>query len=249
MTGPIPVVILAGGKPVTGPDGEPINRGLIRVEGRTMLERVVSALLGAPSVGEIVVVGNTPSVEGSRSIPDTGGFVDNILAGIAQFAGAAHVLVATSDTPFLTPECVEDFVTRALALEADFVYPFVPVKLCYERFPGVKRTSIRIREGALTGGNMVMARPGFLVEQRGRTEEAYAARKSPFKLATMIGLGMTLRLVVGMTVFPAVVGVAELERAISNLLGGKARGVCSSYPEIATDIDRPEELAAFQSQA
>lgn len=245
MSGSVPAVVLAGGKPVSGPNGQPIQRALIPLQGRTMLERVTEALQGAPAVGKVLVVGDVPPPAGCLHAADRGGFVPNILAGVEAFPDAPHVLVATSDTPFLTPECVQDFVERALALDADMVYPFVPVALCTQRFPGLKRTSLRLREGKLTGGNMVLARPGFLIEQRRRTEDAYAARKSPFRLARMIGPGMTLRLALGVLVWPSLVGVPELERAISNLLGGKARGICSSYPELATDVDRPEEIAAL----
>jgi molybdopterin-guanine dinucleotide biosynthesis protein A len=245
MSEATPAVVLAGGKPVTTPDGRTTPRALVEVHGRPMVERVADALREARSVGDVLIVGDIPPVSGCLRAADRGGFVENILAGIEAFPNAGHVLLATCDTPFLTPASVDDFAERALALDADMVYPFVPVRLCYERFPGIKRTSLRLREGAMTGGNLVLARPAFLIQQRERTAEAYAARKSPFRLARMIGPGMTLRLAIGVTIWPSLVGVPELERAISNLLGGRARGVCSAYPELATDVDRPEELAAL----
>jgi hypothetical protein len=37
-----------------------------------------------------------------------------------------------------------------------------------------------------------------------------------------------------------------LERAVGRLLGGTAKAYVSPYPEIATDIDKPSDLAAIE---
>ena len=44
----------------------------------------------------------------------------------------------------------------------------MPVDLCYLRFPGVKRTSLRLREGRFTGGNAMLVNGAFLMAHRER---------------------------------------------------------------------------------
>jgi molybdopterin-guanine dinucleotide biosynthesis protein A len=241
----IPAVVLAGGRPK--PEWQAMgvtNRALIEIEGRTMLARVATALRAASAVGSITVLGDVPdSLEYDR-LPDQGGFVENIFAGLAAAEGDC-ALLCTSDTPFLTGEAVQDFLARGAEIDADMVYPYVPVEKCYACFPGIRRTAVTLREGKFTGGNMILVRPAFMLAQRARLAQAYAARKSPLRLALMLGIGTTLRLAVNMTVRPGLLNVPELEAAVSHLLGGTARGLLSDYPEIATDIDRPADLRAL----
>lgn len=222
------------------------NRALIPVNGRPMLACVVEALRGAETIGPVTVIGDLPDSAEYDRIADLGGFVENLFAGLEACGDAEYALVATADLPFLTAESVDDFVRGARALNADVIYPVVPVEECYRRFPAVKRTAASLRDGKLTGGNLVLMRPRFMLEHRDRIAGAYAARKSPLRLALLLGLGTTLRAAIALTVAPNLLSVAQLERAVGRLLGGTARATISSYPELATDIDRPSDLAAIQ---
>jgi len=222
------------------------SRALIEAGDRTLLQCAVDALRGADSIDRITVVGDMPDSPDYARVADHGGFVENLFAGLEACGGADLALVATADAPFVTAEVVEDFVAHGRVLDADLVYPVVEVAKCYERFPGMKRTAAPIREGRFTGGNMLLMRPAFMLSQRDRIASAYAARKSPLKLAMMLGLGTTLRAAVAITVYPRAIDLASLERAVGRLLGGKARCYVSPYPEIATDIDKPEDLAALR---
>ena len=250
--GGVPCVVLAGGR--VKPDLQAVigqeKRALAVVNGKTLLEIVVSALEAAPSVGPITVVGDLPPSDRWASLPDAGDFVSNVMAGIGSHAAAPFVLVATSDLPFLTGQGVEDFVRGAkkLAVErqADIVWPVVPLALCYERFPGIRRTALKLREGRFTGGNFLLARPAFVLSHRDHLTSAYAARKSPSRLASMLGIGTVSRLLFSQTVAPHLLTVPLLEQRISRLLTGQARAYVSPFPEIATDLDRPSDFAAIQ---
>src|SRR5258706_2191159 len=177
--GSVPAVILAGGiaKPDFVAKTGHINRALVVINGRTMLDRVVGALREAPSVGAITVVGNLPASGGFTSVKDHGGFVENIFAGVESSAPSSYILIATVDIPFITGEAIQDLVERGAALGADIVYPIVAVAECYKRFPGIKRTAVKLREGEFTGGNLVLARPEFLRKHRAHITQVYAARK------------------------------------------------------------------------
>jgi hypothetical protein len=83
--------------------------------------------------------------------------------------------------------------------------------------------------------------------QRERIAQAYAARKSPLRLAWMLGLGTVFRFGLSFVFGPKVLRIADLEASVSRLLGGKARALLCSDPEIATDIDRASDLAALKN--
>jgi hypothetical protein len=243
-------VVLAGGK--ARPDliaatGQ-TNRALVIVNGKTLLEHSVDALRASPLCGSVTVVGDVPESADYAHLPDAGDFVSNVLAGATASAEAPFLLLASADMPFLTGEVVTTFLREALALAqesgAGLIYPVVPVGDCYARFPGVRRTSLRLKEGELTGGNLMLARPHFLLAQKDRLAAAYAARKSPLRLAAMLGPETVLRLLFSQPFAPQLLTIPLLEAQVSRLLGGPARALLTHHPEIATDLDRASDFAA-----
>ncbi len=246
---PVAAVVLAGGgvKPEMAEATGVTTRALIPVHGVPMLTRVISALQSSGAIGDIAVVGETGSADRYVQVADQGGFVENLFAGLDAGGAGEQVVIATADLPFLTGDSVRDLVDRGSDLGVDIVYPVVPVRACYARYPGIRRTAVKTREGEFTGGNLVLARRSFLERQRRQLQEAYSLRKSPAKLAWLLGPGILLRFAASRVVGPSALSVAHLEKAVSNLLGGRARALISPYPELATDIDRPEDLKALES--
>ncbi len=251
---PLPTVILAGGK--AKPEMQAVtgmaDRSQVVVAGKTLLRHVVDGVRtageGGGPLGPIVVVGNPPISSDYACVSDTGDFVGNLFAGLRAFPDAPFVLIATSDLPFVTGAEVGAFVRAALAHahahNADLVWPVVPVALCYERYPGVRRTALKVREGHFTGGNLALVRPKFLLAQHDRVAGAYAARKSPLKLAVMLGIETVTRLLLSQKVAPSLLTIPFLEARVGALLGGSTRAIIVNLPEIATDLDRPSDFDA-----
>lgn len=249
----LPCVVLAGGKAkpellaITGQ----ASRALAIVNGKTLLRHVVDALQGVGPPGlidTITVVGDVPDSTDYARLPDEGDFVANVFAGLSAHAGSEFVLIATSDLPFLTGEVVAGFVhgavERAQESGAGVVWPIVPVAECYRRFPGVQRTSLCLRGGEFTGGNLALVRPAFLLANRERIADAYAARKSVVKMAWLLGLGTLGRLALSQTLSPNLLTIPMLEARVSRLMGGPVRALICAFPELATDLDRPSDFAA-----
>lgn len=246
----VPVVVLAGGK--AKPDLQAAtgqtNRALVVVQGKPLLSHVVDALRASDAIGSITVVGDVPDSADYTRLPDAGDFVGNIALGVGEYVSAPFVLIATSDLPFLSGDIITQFVTaareRAESSKAAFVWPVVPVAACYARFPGVKRTALKVREGEFTGGNLMLVRPQALLAQKQRIADAYAARKSVLRLAVLLGPGTLLRLALSQTLIPGLLTLPFLESRVSRLLGVPARALVSDSAEIATDLDRPSDFAA-----
>jgi molybdopterin-guanine dinucleotide biosynthesis protein A len=246
----VPIVILAGGKASMDMEAATgvSNRALIEVGGKPMLLRVVEGLRESELCGPITVIGKVPPSDYYSRLPDKGDFVSNTVSGAVANEDAPFVLICTCDLPFLTGESVTDFLTAALEKAtqsgASVIYPVVAVGRCYQRFPGLKRTALKLKEDRFTGGNLMLARPQFLISQRQRIADAYRARKSPLRLANMLGWDMIFRLLVSQTLMPNLLTLPLLEKRISQLIAGPARVFVSAYPEIATDVDKPSDYAA-----
>lgn len=249
----LPAVVLAGGR--SKPELEALtgqsSRALVKVHGKTMLRHIVDALRASEHIPALTVVGAMPASADYALLPDGGDFVTNVFNGVAAYADAPFVLITSSDLPFLTGENVAAFVreaqARAQETDADIIYPIVPVAACYAQFPNVRRTSLKLREGEFTGGNMMLVRPNALLPLRQQLAEAYAARKSPLRLAAMLGPGMILRLILSQKLAPGLLTLPFLEEHVSRLIGATARALICAYPEIATDLDRPADFAAAEA--
>lgn len=245
-----PAVVLAGGtaKPrVEAVIGVRV-RAMAVVNGKTLLSHVVDALSGVSGVGEITVVGNVPESGAYVQVNDGGDFVTNIFAGLERCKGAAYALVSTSDLPYVTANSIDAFLCGAIDLAessgANIIYPIVGVETCYTQFPGVKRTARKLKEGKFTGGNMVLLRPAFMMKHRDKIAKAHEARKSPARLAAMLGIGTLIRLVLSQSISPRLLSVSMLEEKASSLLGGSVRALICPHADIATDLDKPEDFIA-----
>jgi molybdopterin-guanine dinucleotide biosynthesis protein A len=238
---PIPAVLLAGGRDKSGLTeitGEPV-RGLIPIRRKPMIGYVLDALQASPSIGEIVAVGPdalAKALPGARLLPEGADLLSNIQAGLAAVSGAPYALLLTADIPFLTPEALEDFVSRGLESGGDVCYPIIPQAASEARFPGMKRTYVRLNEGRFTGGNMMLVRVDFFRKMEHLVSEAYGLRKKPLRLAQRVGLGLMIRLLIGQ------LRILHAETRIGRILGGKVRAVVTEYAEIGADVDKPDDL-------
>ncbi len=228
--------------------GQP-NRGLLQADhaedyeaeipvgGRPMADWILDALTAAPSVTSIGMVGPASlKRDGVALAPMTGDMFGNILQGLSTAPeGAEEVLFVTGDIPWITPEVIEAFL-QAAPQDVDVVYPVIPKEVAESRFPGTKRTYVRLREGIVTGGNLFVARTEAVPRLKERAEILLAHRKSPVALARDVGLGLLLKLVTGRLTLP------EAERRVGGLLGIRGRAVIFPYAEAGVDVDKPEDL-------
>lgn len=227
------------------------NEALIPVAGRPMLERVLAALVAVPAVRGCAVVG-PPDVLGEPLreafgdrvvlVPSGDGLMDNVLRGVRHFAGDGRpTLLSTSDLPLLEPEAAATFIASALATGADFCYSIIPKDVMEAAYPGGRRTYARVRDGTFTGGNLMLLNPAVADACAERARAFLAARKSPLRLALLLGPGFLLQLVLGR------LGVADLERKVSGLFGVTARAVVVRHASVGMDVDKLSHLRLAES--
>lgn len=244
----VTAAVLAGGKgkrdllAATGVE----NLALLVVHGETMLSRVVRALKQSGCVGKVYVVGHLPVPDDCVSLPDRGDFVENVLQVASAVDKNEFILYATADTPFLTPQAVEDFVARGLLSGAEMCYPVVPLELCERRFPNIPRTALRLREGAFTGGNLLLIRAGVVQRQAELLRRAFAARKSVWAMAGILGGGIIVRALLARLLFPRLLSIAHIKARVQQLMGATAQEIVTEYVEVGVDIDRVEHLQVLK---
>ncbi len=218
---------------------------LIEIAGRPMLSYVVDAVVGSPRVGRIVVVG--PSVlrrilpERVHLVEPGADLVENVRLGVAALAGlpgepGEALLVSSGDVPLLTPEIVDRFLDLCAPAPASVHYPVIRRETCEARYPGARRTYARLKEGELTGGNLFLVAPDACPPCLAVLERFFAARKSPVRLARLLGVGFLLKFLFKRA------GISDAEAICTRLTGCPARAVICPDPEVGMDVDRPEHL-------
>jgi GTP:adenosylcobinamide-phosphate guanylyltransferase len=219
---------------------------MIDIKGRPMVSYVVDALKSSPSIGTVVVVGPSKelkeilSAEGITCIEQGSDLMENLVLALKQVEGE-KVLVVACDIPFLTSIAVEDFLARCLEREADFYYPIVRKEDNEAKFPGVKRTYVKLREGVFTGGNLFLLSPVIFEGKEDFGRRVMALRKNPLKLAKLLGLGFALNFLLKR------LSLSEVEKKVWEVFNLKGSAVISPYPEISVDIDRKSDLELIHS--
>lgn len=161
----------------------------------------------------------------------------NMERGLEQASGP-YVLLVTGDLPLLRAEMVDDFVARCERCQEpqDVWYAVVERTAGESRYPGLRRTWVRMADGTFTGGNLAVVERHVVARARRMLELAIAARKNPLALARLFGVGTLWRFVRGRLT------VAEMEARVGHMLGIKGKAVITPHVEIGIDVDKPADL-------
>jgi GTP:adenosylcobinamide-phosphate guanylyltransferase len=237
-------VVLAGGPldDVARLQAGAPNKAFVEIAGTTLVGRVLLALRGASGIGRLIVVA-PPSMRGHPDLapadelrPDGVTISESLRNGLAGLDGEHDVLIVASDLPVLTPVAVEDFVHGVGVLAADVVYGCVERSVHVARFPDVPHTWARMREGTFCGGGIAAMKPRALPLLARFIERLGAARKHPFKLASLFGWDMLARFALGRLT------IATAEARAARILGAPVRAFISPYAETAVNVDRLSDV-------
>ena len=219
------------------------NKAFVEIAGVALVGRVLAALRASPQLGRIVVVA-PQSMRGHPGLaladelrPDGVRVSESLRSGIAGFADGDDLLVVASDLPVLTPAAVDDFIARLRACNADVAYGCVEKEVHVRRFPEVPHTWARMRDGTFCGGGIFGIKPRALPLLERFIERLGAARKHPFRLASLFGWDMLVRFAIGR------LAIARAEARATAILGAPVRAVVSPYAETAVNVDRVSDVA------
>lgn len=243
----VDAVILAGALN-EGPLGDLSTEryeALVPLAGRGMVQYVIDALRDAETVDGISLVGfpefrERMPLEGVRLVPAGKTFLDSARIGLEVNPTAERLLFITSDVPMVTGPVIDRFVSACMGREGDFFVPVVTRTTSEARFPGVRRTYVKLREGEITLGNCFFGTRHSIGRVLPEIEKLVQQRKSPLRMAVTLGPVFVIRLLTHTA------GLVHLERLFRRVTGTEGHAIMSDDAELATDVDKPEQLLTIE---
>jgi len=246
----IDVLILAGAR-IDGALSEyssAKHEALIKINNKPMVEYVIKAVINARLTDRAAIVGPEKEIKNSIDykldlIIDSGdSLIENIQRGIHKLNPQKNVMLISSDIPLITSEVIDEFIVLCEEKEADIYYPIISRENSDARFPGMKRTYVKLTEGSFTGGNMVIINPDVLSETLTWIKKAVLWRKKPLKLSKLLGVKILFKLLIGNLT------LTEIEQRVAKLTGYKGRGMITEHPEVGFDVDKPSDLKLMRKE-
>ena len=243
-----PVIILAGGE--KGPLFETtgfVEKALIPIHGRTMVEHVVDAFRTCPRAGDIVVVGSSnldglPGMVHVRKRLFTGlNLVQNLLHAVTYVkhrlyrSAAEHngYVISFCDAVFLSPDAINDTLATIEASDADVVLHYVDRTAFETAGLPTQRTYIPVGGQQLTGSTIYYVRKfGKILGLLPQLARLRKLRKQPEKMLDAIGCSDD--------------NLEAIERAMMDRFSLRVRLCVSPHPELGLDVDKPSDLELAQ---
>ena len=241
------VIVLAGEKKDSNNNTEEkLNKAFYKIKDKYMIDSVVETLRKSGSIDRIAVVGPKDKLESvigdmvDYVIEGADSIVSNVLLTLECFPEDKKILIVTSDIPMITRESIEDFIERCREKDVDLCYSIVDKKVNDRKYPGVRRTYARLWEGRFTGGNVFYFNPAVKDKCKDFIEKMLEYRKSPTKMARVLGFGFLLRLALG------ILTINAIQKKCESLLGIRGAAIISPYPEIGNDVDSLSDLEIIE---
>lgn len=242
----IAAVVLAGtrpgGDPLAGAEGKP-HKALIEIEGRPLLERVVTALreAGIERIGiscDEGPVADLARAHGCEVLRTGSGPSES--ANIAFETLGVPLVVTTADHALLRPEWVRELVDGTPSF-ADVGVALARREDIEVALPGSRRTYLRFADGSWSGCNLFLLRTPRAEAALKTWRSVEADRKRPWRIAGRLGLGTLASYALGRLTLAD--GIARLGRRI----GLVASLVRASDGLAAVDVDKPSDLVEIRN--
>jgi len=238
---PPAALILAGSRGGADPVaayGGASHKALLRLGGRTLLDRVAGALRGA-GIGAITVCADHADVLseadrlGMAALPPAAGPSASVAAALS--AVGAPLLVTTADHALLQPEWVAQFLNDAPS-DADVAVLLARRPLVEAAAPDTRRTWLRFRDGDWSGCNLFLLLTPAAAGAIDLWQEVERDRKRPWRIVRRLGPAMLIRYLTGRLT------LADALAALGRRAGVRAAAVSSAFGLAAVDVDKPADL-------
>lgn len=220
------------------------SKALIKFDGRSILERTLTALRESERVKRIVLVGSSEVIENADaakadvSLREGASGPENIFRGLDYLMELSdppeRVLICTSDLPFIEAASVRKFVDSCPERK-DFCVPLIAEDDFAEAFPEASATFVQLVDGSYTTGCLYSATPEGLRKAIHHIDRLFLNRKSKIGMARLLGWGFVYRLLTKKLT------IRDIETKVVELLGCTGAAVPNSPPELAFDVDYIED--------
>ncbi|KUG05195.1 hypothetical protein ASZ90_017381 [hydrocarbon metagenome] len=222
------------------------NEAFISIAGQPMLLYVYRALRKSDYVKRIVISG--PQQELQKITPDdehlyfaAGGenaieSLTNAVELLKRDGISENILVMPTDIPFITRAAIDDFIEQTERTEGDFFYALTRKEVNEEKFPGVSRTYVQLKDGVFTGGNLFLLRSDMVEKALDMAVELVMRRKNPLAMGRLFGLRMVCSYMLKK------LSIDMVEKRFYEVMQIKGKGIISDYAEVGVDVDKPSDL-------
>jgi hypothetical protein len=124
-------------------------------------------------------------------------------------------------------------VDKVQETDHDMYYFVVERSVMEKRYPGSKRTFLRMKDMEVCGGDIHAGGAAVLKDTHPIWKRLLEARKNPVKQAWLLGLDTLI-----MILFHQLT-IAEAERSVSRRIGLKGHVIVCPYAELGMDVDKP----------
>lgn len=228
------------------------NKALIRLQDKYLIEYVLDAIDEAPSIDNIVVVGlkkeQLPERTGKKTVflDFNGSRINNILTGLnyhKENLDGSHVVIFPSDIPFMNGEIIEKTIAQMNIEETDMdLYYALVSKSSFDRiYPNAPRSFRKFKEGIYAGGDIITLRVQTGLDNADIINTMVTNRKSMIKYILTFSPLFLVRYLLGRL---SVNSITEFFEKKFNIF---ATIFFSELPEIAMDLDYPDQLAKFDN--
>lgn len=240
MTG-FSALVLAGsrgGEDPVAAYGGASHKAMIRLDGETLLARVVGALRAA-GAGRIAVISSDADVRAEAARLDCEALDEASGPSLSVKAGAqalgTPLVVTTADHALLQPQWVRRFLTDTPP-DADVTVLVAARATVEAAAPGTKRTWLRLADGDWSGCNLFYLANDRALGVIDLWRRVEAERKRPWRMARILGPRMLLRYVFRR------LSLRDAAVRLGALAGVKAAMVETPFGLASVDVDKPADL-------
>ncbi|MGA2394925.1 MAG: NTP transferase domain-containing protein [Candidatus Lustribacter sp.] len=201
--------------------------------GERLLLDVVLDAIAQCGIAEIAVVGDealAPHLGGrARLIPAAADGAINVARALDAWPDGDDLLFATSDLPFAAAADLRTFLDRSAAFE--LTMPLAEAAAYASAYPDAPPHVTALGGERVAGGGVFFIAGAARAPLRAVAGRFFAARKSPFGMARLLGSALLLRYCVRR------LRIAHVERRAARVLGLRAAAVRDAAPGLCYDVD------------
>ncbi len=220
------------------------SKALIRLDGRTVLERTLTAFKESGRARRIVLVGSAEVLEhADAGLADAGlregaSGPENIFRALDYLLESdekpERLLICTCDLPFIEANSILRFLAMCPE-DKDFCVPLISEDDFAEAYPQAPATFVDLRDGTYTTGCLYNVTAEGLKRAIHHIDRLFLNRKSKIGLARMLGWRFVVLLL------SKRLTIRDVEDKVMELLGCPGAAVPGSPAELAYDIDYLED--------
>jgi len=246
-------IILAGGKSTDDPLSTMTNgelKSMLPIAGKPMVQWVLDAISGSKLIDTVVLIGieDTSNLTCSKpliTMPDAGSLISNMQQASLRLdqihPDESHVVSFSADIPTVTADIIDQLVSIYQKSEVDIYYGVVERQVLEKRFPGSKRTYIKVKNEEICGGDLNAFSKRVVLKPDALWQDLIKSRKNPLKQAGMIGLGSLLLLILGL------ITLDQMADRVCKRMGITGKAVRVPFAEVGMDVDKPFQFEMVEA--